>query len=121
MEIVLGYIQVSIAASISLVIWLYAFWLLYLVVMGAYRAHLSKRLSLTALFLLMPFVLIGALVDILSNLLIAPVLFLDLPKELLVTTRLTRYRNTDIGWRNKVANYICSNLLDVFDPRGTHC
>jgi hypothetical protein len=110
-----------IQVSTYLFAWIYAFWLLYLVVMGVYRAHLSKRLQPVALILLLPVVLLGVIVDIVSNLILAPILFLDLPKELLVTSRLIRYRNYDSGWRNKVANYICSNLLDVFDPNNQHC
>jgi hypothetical protein len=89
--------------------------------MGVYRAHLSKRLQPVALALLLPVVLLGIIVDVMSNLILAPVLFLDPPKEWLVTDRLIRYKQSDTGWRNTVANYICAHLLDVFDPNNNHC
>lgn len=111
----------STQAGVWLFAWVYLFWLLYLVVMGVYRAHLSKRLQPVALALLLPVVLLGVIVDVLSNIFIAPFIFLDLPKELLVTTRLTRYKKMKDGWRKKIAEYICFNLLDVFDPSENHC
>lgn len=101
--------------------YLYAFWLAYIGVMGIYRAQLTKRLSPTTLTLLFPFVLLGLLMDVAANIVIAPVLFLDPPREWLVTSRLIRYLKTDTGWRNKLAGAVCENLLDVFDPTGKHC
>lgn len=69
----------------------------------------------------MPVVGFGYLMDVAANLFIAPLVFLDWPREALVTARLIRYKRTDTGWRNRLATFICEHLLDVFDPTGDHC
>ena len=108
--------------AIYLIGFLYGFWALYVLVMGIYRAHLSGRLPWPAYALGMPWVGIGYLVDIVAQYTIATVYFWDLPRkgEHLVTDRLIRY-SAGTGWRKVKADWICSNLLDVFDPRGDHC
>lgn len=105
-----------------LVIYLWVFWGLFVLVMGIYRAHLDHRLTTFQTWLGLPWVIIGYTVDVFSNIFIASILFLELPKELLVTSRLSRYINTDGASRRKsIAGYICENILDSFDPTGVHC
>jgi hypothetical protein len=108
-------------ALIYLIAYLYAFWCVYIGVMGIYRAHLDGRLSGVTKVLCYPFVFVGIVMDVVANLLIAPIVFLDLPREWLVTDRLIRYIKTDNDWRRQVAEAVCANLLDVFDPTGRHC
>ena len=103
------------------VLLLWVFWAFYVLVMGIYRAYLAKRLGIINLILGAPFVVVGLLLDMFVNVVIAPIIFLDLPKELLLTTRLTKYRTCDSLWRRTIAAFICDNLLDVFDPSGNHC
>lgn len=103
------------------VAYLYAFWLAYVLVMGLYRAHLAKRLTGLSRIMALPVVLLGIVMDVVANWVIAPVIFLDPPREALVTSRLVRYKATDAGWRGALADLICSHLLDVFDPSGDHC
>jgi len=109
----------------SILLWtigfLWAFWGMYVLVMGIYRAHLSHRLKGLVLVLSLPFVVIGFLMDVFANMTIASLVFLELPRELLVTSRLQRYVAQERGWRCNVANWICNHLLDVFDPSGNHC
>lgn len=104
-------------------LWIYCGWLLYVMAMGFYRAYLDNRLSGVTLYLAFPAVAIGLLMDWLSNWTIATLLFWELPKSPneLVTTRLSRYVYSDSGWRLKCAEWICHNLLDIFDPSGKHC
>lgn len=45
-------------------------------------------------------------------------LFLDLPRELLFTSRVSRLKKTT-GWRSKLAHWFCANLLEPIDPG--HC
>lgn len=106
--------------GIVLFAWMWCFYVLYVLVMGVYRAHLAQRLSLVAYVLLVPFVVLGFVVDVLTNIVIASVLFADPPRELLLTTRLQRYVN-GAGWRRTVAAWVCDTLLDPLDPRGEHC
>jgi hypothetical protein len=91
--------------------------------MGIYRAYLDKKLKWYHWCLLWWVVLIGFVVDVLANITIAVIVFRELPKELLVTTRLTRYINdTNAHIHNKMmALWICDNLLDLFDPTENHC
>ncbi|CAB4130151.1 hypothetical protein UFOVP116_295 [uncultured Caudovirales phage] len=103
----------------ALILWV--FWAFYVLVMGIYRAYLAKRLGIVNLILSTPFVLVGFFLDIFVNLCIAPIIFLDPPREWLVTTRLTKYRNCDSLWRRSIAAFICDHLLDIFDPTGNHC
>jgi len=61
----------------------------------------------------------GLIYDAFLNIIIATVVFLDPPKELLLTARLKRYKN-GTGWRKRWALWICEHLLDQFDEGG-HC
>jgi len=106
--------------GVILIVWLWCFYALYALVMGVYRAHLAQRLSLVAYALLAPFVLLGFVVDVLTNITIATLAFAEPPRELLLTTRLQRYIS-GTGWRRTVAAWVCDTLLDPLDPRGEHC
>lgn len=103
--------------------YLFLFFGLYILVMGVYRAHLAGRLTPALYALTAPWVAIGLLMDVVANLLIATFIFLEPPREWLVTTRLTRYRADEplVSWRYRWACWICDHLLDVFDPTGNHC
>ena len=100
---------------------LWAFWAMYVLVMGIYRAHLAKRLTAVTLCLSAPFIVVGYLMDVIANLTVASLVFLEPPRELLVTSRLQRYVAQENGWRFRIADWICNHLLDVFDPSGNHC
>ena len=63
----------------------------------------------------------GALVDLIMNLTLFTVIFMDFPREVLVTKRLKRYIKSYVGWRLKLASWICSNLLNPFDKNNNHC
>lgn len=100
---------------------LWAFWAMYVLVMGIYRAHLAKRLTAVTLCLSAPFIVAGYLMDVVANVTVASLVFLEPPRELLVTSRLQRYVAQKNGWRFRIADWICNHLLDVFDPSGNHC
>lgn len=100
---------------------LWAFWAMYVLVMGIYRAHLAKRLTAVTLCLSAQFIVAGYLMDVVANVTVASLVFLEPPRELLVTSRLQRYVAQKNGWRFRIADWICNHLLDVFDPSGNHC
>jgi hypothetical protein len=104
-----------------IIAYLYAFWCAYVLVMGIYRAHLAKRLVGFNKVLAIPVVVIGYVMDVAANWIIAPLIFLDWPREALVTSRLIRYKREDNGWRCQLATLICDGLLDPLDPTGDHC
>ena len=103
------------------VLFLWMFWYAYIVVMGLFRAHLLGRLKGFVFVLALPAIVIGYLMDVLANLLVATVIFLELPREWLVTDRLKRHIDGYPGWRQTLATWVCDHLLDVFDPSGNHC
>lgn len=96
----------------------------YLAVMNVARAKedgLIKpgtRQSLMLTFIVLP----GVIMDWLTNMVPASILFLELPgaPHELVTGRLQRHCGKDT-WRGKLATFICHHMLDHFDPRGRHC
>ncbi len=114
----------------GLAAYLLLFWYLYILIMGLYRAYLDKRLNGVALYLAMPALIIGYAVDILSNWTVAAIWFREWPefrfawqKPDLVTDRLQRYLSPQYpdGHNKEYARLICGQLLDPFDPTGSHC
>lgn len=108
------------SAALWIAAGLYALFLCYIVVMGLYRAHLQKRLGRTLKVLGAPVLVLGAVLDVLVNWTLAVLVFLDLPREFMLTVRLQRYKRAG-GWRGSWADWLCSKLLDPFDPSGSHC
>ena len=110
-----------VAAAAAVHLW--ALWYLYVIIMGLYRAHLDKKLTRFTYALALPSLIVGYTLDWLANWLIASFIFAELPDDPLelVTDRLQRYMRGTSGWRQRRATWICTHLLDYFDPRGSHC
>lgn len=112
---------------LTAVVYIWVFWLVYVVVMGFYRAHLAKRLNPLTFVMASPVLIVGYALDMFCQYTLACLVFWDRPKsflhERMVTTRLQRYvaEGEVGGWRFKVATYICDKMLDPFDPTGNHC
>jgi len=69
---------------------------------------------------LAPWLLFGLALDVVMNATLFTIVFADLPREWTLTQRLTRYRAFHDGsWRQRVADYICPNILDIF--QSGHC
>lgn len=100
---------------------LYGLWLFYLAVMNLMKARDAGRLTKPAKVLGMPFLWFGLILDFLVNQIVMTVVLLEIPRELLVTTRVTRHKYEGTGWRKRVAEAMCKHLLDPFDPTGCHC
>ncbi len=105
----------------------YLLWILYVFTMGIYRAYLDKRMNKWNFVLAAPFVLLAGIVDVGFNAIVATVLCLEPPREWLFTQRLQRYLRDYPssgglnGWRYRFARGICTKILDMFDPTGSHC
>ena len=102
---------------------LWAFWCLYVFTMGLYRAFLLGRLKGLSLVLSAPVVAVAFAIDLLMQITLFAVVFLDWPRDWLVTHRLRRYMRElpPEHWRHRWASYLCHHLLDPFDPTGAHC
>lgn len=95
-------------------------WTFYLAVMHLDTARRQGQLTTAAKVAGYPVLLIGLAVDVAFNATWGSLLFLEPPRELLFTARVSRL-NDDTGWRGKLACWICLELLDPFDPSGKHC
>lgn len=99
----------------------YATWIFYLAVMTLIRARDDGKLPPVALAFAYPVVAVGLLFDFALHVLVGTVLFLERPREWLLTQRLSRLIREDDGWRGDLALWMCTTLLDAFDPDGSHC
>ena len=100
----------------ALLIW--ATWIFYLAIMSL-RRH-KDQMSLPAKIIGYPTLFVGVVLDVLINWLVGTVVFVAMPKELLLTARLKRHIREG-GWRATMARWVCHNFLNVFDPGGSHC
>lgn len=108
-------------ASLVLLFSPWILWACYVLVMGLYRAHLDRRLTPFTYVLGAPWLALGLAVDVVVNVSFASLVFLEPPFELLVTQRLQRHSQATTGWRHRLAVWICTRVLDPFDPTGNHC
>jgi len=108
---------------VSILLYLILFFYLYILVMGVYRAYLSKKLNTFLFYICLPPVILGIIFDVLANIFIATFVFRRVPREWLVTTRLIKIQNNPLEniYNRAIAKYICNNMLDIFDPNGDHC
>ena len=108
---------------ITLLLILWAFWYLYLIVMGLYRAKLNGTLTWTAKILGAPALIIGFVLDVIMQYTVASIIWREWPRrgEHLVTDRMQRYLALGHGSRYIKAKWLCDHLLDPFDPTGKHC
>lgn len=93
-------------------------WGLYLSVMMLMK-H-KDTLTTETKFFAYPLAFYGVLVDFLYNMTVGTLLFVELPREWLLTKRLKRHLEDD-NWRGTMSRWFCRHLLDPFDPKGTHC
>jgi len=96
-------------------------WIFYLAVMNlAPVRHELKPIAKVNGYILLS---IGLVLDFVLNVVVCSVLFLKYPRDILLTGRLTRYINDpkERPWRRQLACWVCTHLLDQFDPKGIHC
>lgn len=101
----------------TILLYCYIFWLLFIVTMAAKASWDS--LPLISKILVSPAAILAVLMDVFFNICIASFLLCEFPHELMFTKRLDRYLSDD-GWRERLARWICKNLLDPFQLGG-HC
>lgn len=99
---------------------LYTLWVLYLAVMNLVRARRAGTLTRTAFALGSPLLVIAVLLDVTLNIFLFTLLLFELPHEWTVSQRLSRHLHDSEGWRLKVAVWFGINMLNTFDPSGTH-
>lgn len=129
--------DVIIFIPLTLFVIAYFTWGMYLAVMNLIQAKDTIHgLTLTTKCFAYPLALAGIMMDFLTNVIVGSILFVDVPREFLLTERLQRYLEdmdhyySDVTtkqpnkldkWRWVTALWICEHLLDPFDARGYHC
>lgn len=95
-------------------------WAYYLSMCSIKRAHkagvIPKFLKPLAYLLLAGFLI----ADAVFNLIVGTVVFLQLPRQWLFTSRCKENQNR-WDWRRDAARWWCANWLNPFDPSGRHC
>lgn len=101
-------------------IFLAVFYTLYIAAINIYRDW--DTLALWVKINSIEIVVTMMVLDVIAQLTLATVLFLDFPREGTVTQRLSRYKSptTPPGLRKDIATVICRDALNPFDVKG-HC
>ncbi|MEJ7685610.1 MAG: hypothetical protein WKG52_00670 [Variovorax sp.] len=98
---------------------LYALWIHFLAVMALLDARERQVLTTAAKVPGYPVLGAGLVLDFLGNL-IATFLFVELPREFTVSSRVKRHCRDSKGWRREMATWIRDNWLKPFDRTGGH-
>ena len=97
-----------------LILWFLA--LFYFSVMNLKRVRDRGELTKFMYVIGMPMLWIGLVFDLLANVLVFSILFLELPREPLVTGRLKRHKYHGTGWRHEMALW-WEKHIDPFDDK----
>ena len=97
-----------------LILWFLA--LFYFSVMNLKRVRDRGELTKFMYVIGMPMLWIGLVFDLLANVLVFSILFLELPREPLVTGRLKRHKYHSTGWRHELALF-WEKHIDPFDDK----
>jgi len=101
---------------------LLVFYTLYIAAINMYYDWGAMDIWVKIVFWPIPFAMVA--VDFLMQITLFAIIFVDLPREPMVTQRLERYRTQaqyESTWRRKWATFICVNALNPFDPTKHHC
>ena len=109
------YLLISLGAWSGLI----TFYTLYLAAINFYEHW--RDTSKLMVFIASPVLLTMLICDFLMQMTLFSLIFLDIPRDFLVTQRLIRYRAHADGWRKHWADEICTRALNPFDPSKHHC
>ena len=116
---ILSLISLSLIAFILLTLW--ALWVLYIAMMNIKRVEATQAMPLRVKILVYPTIVVFELVEIVANVFVCSIIFLDWPREVRVSDRLRRYwvKPEKYGWRLHIVKFL-KPMLDPFDPAGPH-
>lgn len=101
--------------ALLLVTWIFYVAIMHLKMKLPTMSTVARVNAYVALFLF------GYPLDVIANVIVSLLVFQRLPKAALLTGTLKYWIGTDDKRRAKWAGYICRDLLNPFDPSGTHC
>lgn len=94
-------------------------WVYYIAAMWIIPGLREKRLARWVRPFAWAAAVMAIALDVVANLIFS-VILLDFPQDFLLTRKLQRLKLGG-GWRAAVAQRICTDCLDAFDPSGKHC
>jgi hypothetical protein len=97
----------------------YALYVFYCAVMNIKRVRDAGKLTPLGYAFGYPTLLLGYTLDVLCNVFVMTIVFLELPRETTVTARMKRHNRSSTGWRLSVVRWF-EPLLDPLDPSGDH-
>lgn len=96
-------------------------WVFYVCIMRLKMVQDNAALTKGQKVFAYPTLVVGFVLDVVFNLIVCTLLFLEIPREWTVSARLWRHSNVEKdSWRKRVALAIRVELLDSIDPRGVH-
>ena len=105
---------------IYLVLSIWTLWVIYAAMMRLKQVRDAGKLTVAMKVLGYPVLLFGLVIDLVLNVTVGSLLFLEIPREYTLSERLWRHSQESTGYRQKVAEVIRVNLLDAIDPAGVH-
>ena len=109
------------ALALGFFFWLFgATWVLYLAVMKLKEAHEREALPPVARSVGYCVLGIGLFNDFVLNIVVCLFVFFELPRNWLLTKTLEMHLTKGSGYRFRVSQWLCQNLLDPFQSGG-HC
>lgn len=101
---------------------IYVLWLFYLAIMNLKRAKDAGTMTPVARVLGYGIAVPGLILDVIVNVTVGTVLFLDAPhlSRLTLSARMSWYYNNDTGWRRDLSEWFARSLLNTYDPSGEH-
>ena len=116
---ILSIVSASLLTFVLVTLW--ALWVLYIAMMNIKRVEATQPLPIRVRLLVYPTIAVFEIVEIVANVIVCTILFLDWPREHRVSDRLRRYSRqpNTAGWRLQIVKFL-KPMLDPFDPAGPH-
>ena len=112
--------MIYLIAFLYLYLLFYGTWIFYVAFMHLKEHEHEVKDKLGILWYgLAPIFIFALLLDVLFNFIWGTIIFLEIPRELLFTSRCQRHLKESQGWRLRNAHFVCTYLLNPFDPE--HC
>lgn len=107
--------------ALVLIVWtsLVVFYVLYVFSINIWESR--KEISNFTLGAVAPVLLLMIMTDFVMQMTLFSLFFMDIPRNLLVTARLKRYRAQPSGWRKRFADALCTRGLNTMAPTKFHC
>ena len=103
------------AIAVSHVLWVH-----YVAMMRLKMVRDEGKLTTAAKVFGYPALVVGLLLDLVVNVVVGTIVFVEPPQKMTLSARLTRLGEGSSGWRRRRADRIRKALLDDIDPSGIH-